>query len=261
MMRSTTLPDGLTVFGMSPDETRFMHGEVFGARCYLQHGIELKDGDCVFDVGANIGMATLFFHKERKGVRIFAFEPNEAAAACLRANIEQQGVDGRVFACGLLGKPGKAEFTLYPANTVVSGFRANAERDRARTQIYMINRGVAPHGAARFVEALFRKQERFACCVRTLSEIVDEERVESIDLLKINVELTERDVIAGIREEHWPRIRQVVMEVTDEDNGLRAVEETLRERGFRVVAEQEPQLRGTPIHNVFATKKAGSSDG
>jgi len=62
-MRQLRLPDGLVVFSLNPDETRFVHGEVFGARCYLQHGIELRDGDCVFDVGANIGMASIFFFR------------------------------------------------------------------------------------------------------------------------------------------------------------------------------------------------------
>ena len=100
-MRQLTLPDGLEVFSLNADETRFVHGEVFVARCYLQHGIELRDGDCVFDVGANIGMATVFFHRERRHVRIFAFEPSPAACECLRGNIELHGADARVFECGL----------------------------------------------------------------------------------------------------------------------------------------------------------------
>lgn len=260
-MRPITLSDGLTVFGLNPDETRFMHGEVFGERCYLQHGIELRDGDCVFDVGANIGMATLFFHGEGKGIRIFAFEPNPMVLGCLRANLERHGVDARIFACGLLGAPGEVQFTLYPANTVVSGFRADGERERATTRAYMINSGITPHGADRFVEALFRKEERIVCPVRTLSDIVDEEQVDRIDLLKINVERSEREVLSGIREEHWARIRQVAMEVTDEDGGLRVTAELLHERGFRVTVEQEPRLRGTGIHNVFATRQAGSTAG
>ena len=88
MMRTLRLSDGLEVFCLNPDETRFVHGEVFGERCYLQHGIELRDGDCVFDVGANIGMASVFFCKERRDIRLFAFEPGPAAYECLEANLE-----------------------------------------------------------------------------------------------------------------------------------------------------------------------------
>ena len=122
MMRRLRLPDGLEVFSLNPDETRFVHGEVFGARCYLRHGIELRDGDCVFDVGANIGVASIFFCKERRAIRIFAFEPSPAAYECLKANLELHGElhgelqenRARTFECGLSREPGTAEFTFYP---------------------------------------------------------------------------------------------------------------------------------------------------
>src|SRR6202049_1691651 len=121
MMRQLTLPGGREVFSLNPDETRFVYGEVFGARCYLQHGIELRDGDCVFDVGANIGLATVFFHQERRGVRVFAFEPSPAAGECLKANIALHGADARAFECGLSSDPGTAEFTFFSANSAISG--------------------------------------------------------------------------------------------------------------------------------------------
>ncbi|HVT97791.1 MAG TPA: FkbM family methyltransferase, partial [Acidobacteriaceae bacterium] len=87
--------------------------------------------------------------------------------------------------------------------------------------------------------------------------VVDEEQVASIDLLKIDVELSEREVLDGIREEHWQRIQQVVMEVTDKDHALRTIEEMLHARGFSVATEQEPRLKGTAVYNLFATKRAG----
>src|SRR5580700_3089740 len=110
MMRRLSLPGGLDVFCLNADETRFVHGEVFGARCYLQHGIELRDGDCVFDVGANIGMASMFFCKEREAIRLFAFEPSPPAYECLKANLELCGaVNARAFECGLSREAGTAE--------------------------------------------------------------------------------------------------------------------------------------------------------
>jgi FkbM family methyltransferase len=254
-MREMTLGDGFTVFGLSPDETRFMYREIFEDRCYLQKGVTLEDGDCVFDVGANIGLATVFFHRERKNVRVFAFEPNPAAGECLRANVERHGVNARVFACGLLDAAGTQPFTRYPANSVSSGFHADAAQDRATTQSYMINTGIAAHGAEVFSAALYRKQETLDCPVRTLSEVIEEERVERIDLLKVDVERSERQVLAGIREEHWERIRQLAMEITEEEGGLNEVQEMLRGLGFTVTAEQEPMLRGTPLYNLYAVRE------
>ncbi len=253
-MRRLTLPDGLEVFSLNPDETRFMHGEVFGARCYLQHGIELRDGDCVFDVGANIGVATVFFHRERRGVRIFAFEPSPAACECLKANIELHGADARVFECGLSGASGTAEFTYYPANSLMSGFHADLEVDRGTTKTFMVNSGFTPRDAERYAGFKFRKVT-FPCRLRTVSEIVDEECVARIDLLKVDVERSEEEVLQGIRAEHWGRIGQAVIEAHDEEGGLANVEGVLAEHGFEVTTEQDPLLKGTSLYTVFASRR------
>jgi FkbM family methyltransferase len=255
MMRKLTLSDELTVFSLNADETRFVHREVFGARCYLQHGIELRDGDCVFDVGANIGLSSIFFHRERKGVRIFAFEPSPAACECLKANIELHGVDARVFECGLSRESGTAEFTFYPANTVRSGFHVNLETDRATTKTYMVNSGFSPRAAELFLGLLFKK-ESLSCRLRTLSEIIDEECVRRIDLLKIDAERSEREILAGIRAEHWGLIRQIAIEVQDEAGGLDELRNILAGHGFLVTAEQDPLLKGTAVFSVFATRKS-----
>ena len=253
MMRQLSFPDGLTVFSLNADETRFVHREVFGERCYLRHGIELRDGDCVFDVGANIGLSSLFFHREREGVRIFAFEPSPAACECLRANMELHGVDARVFECGLSRESGVAEFTFYPANTVRSGFHVDMEADRGTTKTYMVNSGFSPRNADLFLGLLFKKTT-FPCRLRTLSEIVDEERVARIDLLIIDAERSELEILAGIRTEHWRLIRQVALEVHDEAGGLDEAQRLLAERGFQVSIEQDALLKGTALFNVFAIR-------
>jgi FkbM family methyltransferase len=253
-MARLTLPDGLELFSLNADETRFVHSEVFGARCYLRHGIELRDGDCVFDVGANIGVATVFFHRERQRVRIFAFEPSPAACECLKNNIEMHAVDARVYECGLSSAPGTAEFTFYPANSVMSGFHADSETDRATTKTFMVNSGITPRNADRLLGFKFRKVT-LPCHMRTLSEIVDEERVARIDLLKVDVEKSEREVLAGIRDQHWERVRQAVIEVHDDQDDLDEIRRLLVRHEFEVTAEQDPQLKGTTLFNVFASRR------
>ncbi len=249
-----SLPGDLEVFALNADETRYVHGEVFVARCYLQNGIELREGDCVFDVGANIGLATLFFYRERPSVRIFAFEPSPAACECLRANVELHGADVRVFECGLSGVPGTADFTFYPANSVMSGFHADLEADRSATKAFMVNSGMAPRHADLLLRSKFKKVT-FPCRLRTLSEIVEEERVERIDLLKVDVERSEREVLAGIHSEHWGRIRQAVVEVHDEKGCLDEVRDLLEKHGFEVTTARDPLLRGTSLSTVFASRR------
>jgi 31-O-methyltransferase len=254
MIRQLTLPDGLTVFSLNADETRFVHREVFSERCYLQHGIELHDGDCVFDVGANIGLSALFFHRQCSHLRIYAFEPSPATFECLKANIEFHKVDARLFECGLGRESGTANFSFYPANTVMSGFHADLAIDRSISKTYMVNSGFSPQNADRMLGFLF-KEVTFPCRLRTLSEIVDEERIAQIDLLKLDVEKSEREVLAGIRAEHWARICQVAIEVHDETGCLDEVRRLLTEHGFLVTVEQDPLLKGTVLFNLYATRR------
>lgn len=248
-----SLPGDLDVFSLNADETRYLHGEIFGARCYLQHGIELRDGDCVFDAGANIGLATVFFHRERRNIRVFAFEPSPVACECLRANIALHGANARVFECGLSHAPGIADFTFYPANSVMSGFHADLEADRGATKTFMVNSGMAPRHADLLLGSKFKKVT-FACRLRTLSEIIDEESLQRIDLLKVDVERSECEVLAGIRPEHWDRIRQAVVEVHDEHGRLDEVLDVLSQHGFETATASDPLLQGTSLSTVFAVR-------
>jgi FkbM family methyltransferase len=164
-------------------------------------------------------------------------------------------VDARVFECGLSRESGTAEFTFYPANTVRSGFHVNLETDRATTRTYMVNSGFSPRAAEMYLGLLFKK-ESFPCRLRTLSEVIDEECVRRIDLLKIDAERSEREILAGIRDEHWGLIRQVAIEVQDEVGGLDELRNILTGHGFLVAAEQDPLLKGTAVFSVFAIRKS-----
>ena len=44
-----------------PQQLWFQITEIFGERTYLQHGVRVAEDDVVFDVGANAGVAAVFF--------------------------------------------------------------------------------------------------------------------------------------------------------------------------------------------------------
>ena len=54
------LPNGLPVGFVSSLDLDFLYDEIFVSQIYLQHGVALKAGDVVLDVGANIGLFTAF---------------------------------------------------------------------------------------------------------------------------------------------------------------------------------------------------------
>ncbi len=77
--------------------------------------------------------------------------------------------------------------------------------------------------------------------------------LERVDLLKIDVERAELDVLHGVRQQDWPRIRQVVLEVHDVGGQLATVQRLLQDTaGFsNDVTEQDVQLAGSTLHNVY----------
>ena len=82
-------------------------------------------------------------------------------------------------------------------------------------------------------------------------------RVESIDVLKIDVEKAELDVLRGVEDRDWPKIQQIIVDVHDFDNRLGTVTALLRNEGFaEITADQPPTLKNTNIYTVFATRKA-----
>ncbi|HEU0078950.1 MAG TPA: MupA/Atu3671 family FMN-dependent luciferase-like monooxygenase, partial [Longimicrobiaceae bacterium] len=245
-----TLPDGVVVAHQRDAVTRGLYREIFEERVYLRHGIELEAGARVVDVGSNIGMFTLFAHTVAPGVRTWSFEPIPDTFAALRANTALYGLDARVFDVGLADAEGTAEFTFYPGSSGLSGRDADPARDRetARSAI----RGWAREGGSgpgaeevdAFLDERFRA-ETHVRPLRTLSSVIREEGIERIDLLKVDVEKSEYDVLLGVEDEHWPRIRQVAMEV-DTDELLERVTALLGRHGFERLVDRVPIVPEDP---------------
>jgi len=247
------LPNGSTVVQLNPAETSLMYRDIVATRAYLQHGLELGPGATVFDVGANIGISTLFFHWEAERTRVYAFEPVPLLFEALRANVEEHGVAAVLFPCGLGREPGRVELTYYPDVTVMTSAYADPEHDAAVTRTFLENSGFAVDD----VEDMMRDRhetETLECEVRTLSDVLAEHRVERIDLLKVNVEKAEGDVLAGIDERDWPKVRQLTMQVHDLGGRVESVRRDLVRRGYTVAVDQDPLLAGTDIFDLYARR-------
>lgn len=56
----------------------------------------VRDGDVVFDIGANVGVYTLYIALRHPGARVIAFEPEYANLHLLRDNIMNNGLQDRI---------------------------------------------------------------------------------------------------------------------------------------------------------------------
>ena len=183
-------------------------------------------------MGANIGMFTLFLLRNAMlPACIYAAEPLPPNLALLRHNVAG---DSRVTVLPLAvgAAPSLQTFSYWPR---MPGNSTAKPAEKVALQ-------AAAQSASRFSE-----QQLFNCEVATVSAIIRAHQISHIDLLKIDCEGMELDALQGIEAQHWPTIRQVVLEVHGVTEGsglsrLQMVQDILRSHSFDVVCEAcEPQ--------------------
>jgi FkbM family methyltransferase len=259
------LPNGAAVAQLNKNETDYIYQEIFERQAYLRHGITIKDGDCIFDVGANIGLFTVFANKVATRPRVYSFEPNPAVYEILHANAALYGSDVRVFNCGLSNEAKRNPFTFFPGFSLLSGFYADAQADKEVVKTFMLNQHKA--GLAEMAELVEQADailaERFEphtfdAELRTMSSIIEQEDIKRIDLLKINVEKSELDVLSGIKDHDWQKIKQIVLEVDVKEN-LRIITGLLEQHGYEYAVEQDNLLEGTSLCYVYALRPSNDS--
>jgi amino acid adenylation domain-containing protein/FkbM family methyltransferase len=260
------LPNGQCIAHVNKSETDYLYEEIFEARTYLRNGVELTEDACVFDVGANIGIFTLFASQHAPKGRIFAFEPIEELMEALRANANSCASQVTVFQIGLGQEEKSASFTFYPAASMLSGLSEHAGETvaavrRAVTNQYervQRNSGAFLDRADEVIQARLLGETR-TCRVRRLSDVMREEGVNRIDLLKIDVEGAEQGVLAGIDPEDWAKVEQIVVEVNDrtESDGegrLAKLRRLVEGLGFAVTIDEYTQLQGSGLYNLFGIR-------
>jgi FkbM family methyltransferase len=265
-----TLPNGMSILTFSRAEADHFYRDIFEHHGYLRHGVQLGDGACVLDVGANVGLFTLFVHARCRGATVYAFEPAPPAFELLCANTEALGSGVKRFPCGVAEERRQAALTFYPRSSGMSSFHADREQEGAVLRVLIHNaRSSGAPGAPGAIddpamaELVARTEElieerlaarSFLCQLVPLSEIIRQHAIPRIDLLKVDVQKSEIAVLRGIAAEDWPKIRQVAMEVHDLDGELAQARRLLGGLGYSVHVEQDELYRGSPLYNLYAVR-------
>jgi amino acid adenylation domain-containing protein/FkbM family methyltransferase len=253
------LPDGSPVAHLNKNETDYIYHEVFVLQAYLRHGITISDGDCILDAGANIGMFTVFANRIARDLRIYSFEPNPTVFKCLQANAEAWGTRTSCFPCGLSSEDKNAEMTFFEGFSLLSGFYADEDTEREVVKNYVLNQEADEEARRRLTPEVDRlladrfQKRTMTARLRTLSGVIADERIDHVDLLKVNVEKSELDVLRGLSESDWQKVRQLVIEVDLKEN-LAPITELLARHGYETHVEQDPLLRKTELCYVYAIR-------
>ncbi len=138
----------------------------------------LQPGAVLLDVGANVGMYTLWAAKTR-GARVFAFEPEALNYALLNRNIFRNQVSRQVraYCVALSDRGGLGQLHL-------SRFMAGGSSHSLNQQVDPFHRPALP-------------QFTQGCVSATLDELVRDGAVEPPDHMKIDVDGFEPQVIRG----------------------------------------------------------------
>ncbi len=256
------LPNGLEIVHLNQYETDYVYNEIFEDQCYLRHGIRLQDGDTVVDIGANIGLFSLFVMSRCKNTRIYACEPAPMVYDLLKANCDAYGSNVWPLNVGVSDERKTALFTFYEKSSVFSGFHSDETEDREAIQAVvrnMLNReSVAGDSVDEYVSELTAdrlRQSVHECQLMSVSDIIRENQIDKIDLLKVDAEKSELDIIKGIDDGDWPKIKQIVLEIHDPTREtIEGIERLLIDKGYRCAVEQESLLEHAGLFNLYATR-------
>lgn len=260
---TTTLDPG-RLEGINPHETAFLYEEIVTRRGYLPQGLDLPEHAVVLDVGANIGVYSLFVRTQCPTATVYAFEPLPPIFDKLRRNVEAHGGSVKLFPHGLADRAGEARFTYYPGYSTMSARStlSDTATDRAYVRALVLAAEPDLGEAADFLDEMLDhrfRQEPYTCRLRRLSEVIEEEQLTRIDMLKVDVQRAEAEVLRGVDEHHWPLIRQLAVEVHDEPGTatagrLREVTAALTARRFVVRVRREGPTAVADRATVFASR-------
>lgn len=242
---------------------------------YFKCGIQIADGGIVFDVGANIGLFSLLAYQQNPQIKVYAFEPIPSIFSVLKDNFNQYDSQKLLpFPFGIAAENGEQSFTYYPnAPGLSTHYHEHMDEglekmlqtiEKSPEQLPEFIRGLdaeAPVQDQRFnkmrailgLKSLFQS-ETIQAEIFTLSQVIQEQQIAQIDLLKVDVNGSEMDVFRGIRGEDWAKIKQVVVEVPYSEEKIEQVTDLLRQNHFSTVqvANQAILLEGLSYSIIYA---------
>jgi FkbM family methyltransferase len=199
--------DGLTITMRQNRGDAMTLAEIFLDNCYVRN-LTLPHNPVVIDVGGFIGDFSLYAVKRLNARRVIVCEPSPRNWALLLKNIANNGYENRI----------------EPVNKAVTdGGNAMMNID-------------APDECQCMVSAYCPSEQGLSAVPGiSLSQLLRDHAVESVDLLKIDCEGGEYAILETTPTDVLSRIRNIVFEYHDIDGGwarLESVNQRLRREGY-----------------------------
>ena len=222
---------GLDLCVIDPHErdTRYIYDEIFVRQIYDHPDMRVREHPVIMDVGSNIGLYCVWAHRQYQPKDLYCYEASPRTFPYLEANVANL-VDPETTCVHMFNRPlasvsGKA-LTLYQS-PLVSGISTLLDKSKVR-----------------WVQQLSATDEvgTHEVVTSTVSTEMRENRIAALDILKIDVEGYFMEVLKGISDQDFERIRNIVVEVdySVEAGATRLdVEKVLTARGYQTDSDED----------------------
>ncbi len=168
------------------DKTIF--NEIWIKKLYTPNGFKIKNNYTVIDIGAHIGIFSVFAAFYAKDGIIYSFEPEKENFLMLKENIKLNCMKNiKIFNYGVSNRNGKAK-------------------------LYISNLNKAAH-STEIVENVSHFEKIKLISIKNILKKIKGD----IDFLKIDCEGCEYDILSGLSDNDFRRIKHIVLEYHDLD--------------------------------------------
>jgi FkbM family methyltransferase len=208
-------PDGALVVSDKAELKVFWH--IFVRRCYRLP----RHCETIVDAGANVGVFATWAAREYRSSRILCLEPSPGTFASLRENIRRNGLEERVrpIQCALAAESGERLL--------------NVDLESPYRNLVLTGDGTVGRTIA-------------VPCM-SLTDLFRQERFETLDLLKMDIEGSEWEVLLSTSNAVLSRIRCLLLEYHEVNASLGYAPETLfahlKASGLEITYREEDTRR------------------
>jgi phthiocerol/phenolphthiocerol synthesis type-I polyketide synthase E len=213
-------------------DIEYIYDEIFVGRAYDHPRIKLREGATIIDVGANVGLYTIWAAQNYKPRTILAYEASPITYECLVENAARHAASATTTATcchNAVSSEAGRELILHqpPWNSGLSTLLDGTKLP--------------------WVDELRDKGELLTHKVpsTTVSHEMTSRGLGTVDLLKIDVEGHFMEVLQGIAPADFAKIRNVVLEAEYTEalgQSADSLGKLLRDKGYEVEAKDAAQI-------------------
>ena len=222
MRRITIGALDLSVIDDNDADTKYIYDEIFSSQIYHHPEMRIPKSPVIMDVGANIGLYSLWAHRQYQPQAIYCYEASPRTFAYLRDNV-QRLIDRKItnvsaINCAIASTAGQ-KLVLHQS-TKISGISTLLDK----STVSWIGKAAAD-----------RQLDTFEVMSSSISAEIEANQLAVVDILKIDVEGYFLEVLKGMAPKDFPKIRNIVAEVDYlPETGIKSdeFESLLKARGY-----------------------------